>query len=116
MLVGKINEPKLKNFQFMDLYVIIACPEMTVVEYKKFNTHVVTPHECLMALQPEIFPWECKVLTDYNMLLSRLIEADTSNKAQDCTDILEHEFQADETALVAISNSDHRALVPIFSS
>lgn len=26
VLVGKINEPKLKNFQLIDLYVMIACP------------------------------------------------------------------------------------------
>ena len=113
MLVGKINEPKLRNFQFMDLYVIIACPEMTIIDYKKFNTHVITPHECLMALEPTIFPWECKIITDYNILLSRLSSSETSNT--ECSDILDHEFATDETALVAVSN-DHRELVPIFSS
>ena len=53
VLIGKINEPKLRNFQFIDLYVIIACPEMSVLDFKKFNVHVVTPHEALMALQPD---------------------------------------------------------------
>ena len=79
VLVGKINEPKLRNFQFIDLYVIIACPEMSLVEYKKFNMHVVTPHEALMALQPDNFPWEGKIITDYNILLTKMENIVTGN-------------------------------------
>lgn len=66
VLIGKINEPKLRNFQFIDLYVIIACPEMSLVDFKQFNTHLVTPHETLMALHPETYPWNSKIMTDYN--------------------------------------------------
>lgn len=69
VLIGKINEPKLRNFQFIDLYVIIACPEMSMVDFKRFNVHVVSPHEALMALEPSIFSWESKIITDYNILL-----------------------------------------------
>ena len=72
VLIGKINEPKLRNFQFIDLYVIIACPEMSMVDFKRFNVHVVTPHEALMALEPSIFPWESKIITDYNQLLNNM--------------------------------------------
>lgn len=50
VLVGKINEPKLKNFQFIDLFIIIACPQNSFYTFKEFNMHVVTPHEALMAL------------------------------------------------------------------
>ena len=72
VLVGKINEPKLRNFQFIDLYILIACPQMSMVPFKKFNTQVITPHEALMALQPEVFPWESKVITDFGVLLNRI--------------------------------------------
>jgi diphthamide biosynthesis protein 2 len=58
VLIGKINEPKLKNFQFIDMYIIIACPEMSIVNFKKWNIHVVTPHEALMALDPDNYPWD----------------------------------------------------------
>jgi diphthamide synthase subunit DPH2 len=50
---------------------VIACPQMSLIEFKKFNMHIVSPHELLMALEPEIFEWECKIITDFNILLSR---------------------------------------------
>ena len=39
------------------MYIIIACPEMSIVNFKKWNIHVVTPHEALMALDPDNYPW-----------------------------------------------------------
>lgn len=72
VLVGKINEPKLKNFQLIDLYILVACPEQSIIEFKKFNTHCVTPHEAFMALRPELFLWECKIMTEFQGLLSRI--------------------------------------------
>ena len=67
VLIGKLNEPKMKNFQFVrlffdlffqiDLYVIVGCPETSLVEFNKFKMTVVTPHELFLALEPEAFPW-----------------------------------------------------------
>ena len=68
VLVGKINEPKLKNFQLIDLYVIIACPLQTLVSFRKWSMHVVTPHEALMALEADAYPWASKIITDFNQL------------------------------------------------
>ena len=34
VLVGKINEPKLKNMAVIDMYILIACPEQSMVEFK----------------------------------------------------------------------------------
>ena len=65
---------------------------MSLVNYKKFNMHVVTPHEALMALQPETFEWECKVVTDYNLLLDKI---QTEDKDANCEDILNHEYSSD---------------------
>ena len=33
---------------------------------------VVTPHELLMAVEEEEFPWESRVITDFNQLLPKL--------------------------------------------
>ena len=33
---------------------------------------VVTPHELLMALKPEVFVWEQKIITDFCVILERL--------------------------------------------
>jgi hypothetical protein len=45
---------------------------MSIVDFKKFNMHVVTPHEALMGLEPELFPWDSKIITDYNEFLEKL--------------------------------------------
>ena len=51
--------------------MIIACPEMSIVDFKKFNCSVISPHEALMALDENNFPWEGKIVTNYNELLDR---------------------------------------------
>ena len=33
---------------------------------------VVTPHELLMALEEEAFPWESRILTDFNQVLPKI--------------------------------------------
>ncbi|CDW79232.1 diphthamide biosynthesis protein 2-like [Stylonychia lemnae] len=72
VLIGKLNEPKLKNFQFIDLYVIIGCPETSLVPFKKFNMTVVTPHELFMAFEEDAFQWESKIITDFNQILPQI--------------------------------------------
>lgn len=57
MLVGKLNEPKLKNLAIVDLYVLVSCRETSLVDSREFMATVVTPHEVLMALMPNRFPW-----------------------------------------------------------
>ena len=57
---------------------------MSLVPMKKFNTRVVTPHEALMALKPDIFPWESKIITDFGTLLDRLgLLKDGADEAHD---------------------------------
>ena len=101
VLIGKINEPKLKNFQFIDLYVIVACPWMSLVNFRKWNMHVVTPHEALMALDDEHYPWQGRIVTDFNSLSLTKLEAAAEEELD--AQILQHEHATDETALVAVS-------------
>lgn len=53
VLVGKLNEPKLKNLPTIDLYVYVGCRETSLISSKEFMMPVATPHECFMALLPE---------------------------------------------------------------
>jgi diphthamide biosynthesis protein 2 len=69
VLVGKLNEPKLKNIAVVDLYVFVGCKETSLIDAKDFLMPVVTPHEALMALRADLFPWESKIITDFNELL-----------------------------------------------
>lgn len=65
VLVGKLNEPKLKNLPTIDLYVYVGCRETSLIGAKEFMMAVCTPHELLMALRPDCFPWQSKVTTDF---------------------------------------------------
>ena len=49
ILVGKLNEPKLKNLSIVDLYVFVSCRETSMIDSRDFMATVVTPHEVLMA-------------------------------------------------------------------
>mmetsp|Transcript_41837 Transcript_41837/g.40188 ORF Transcript_41837/g.40188 Transcript_41837/m.40188 type:complete len:148 (+) Transcript_41837:78-521(+) len=79
VLVGKLNEPKLKNFQFVDLYVMVGCPLTSLIDPKEFLMPVVTPHELFMAL--EEFPWESRVQVDFANLLPKLAQSSQDLKA-----------------------------------
>ena len=49
-LVGKPNVPKLANFSEIDVFVLVACPESSVVDSKEFLQPIVTPFELDVAL------------------------------------------------------------------
>ena len=50
VLVGKLNEPKLKNLAVVDMYVYVGCRETSLIDKTDFLMPVVTPHEVFMAL------------------------------------------------------------------
>jgi len=105
VLVGKLNEPKLKNIPVMDLYVVVGCPETSLIDSKEFMITVVTPHELLMALRPDLFPWQSKVITDFNELLPTLATAEPMQAEED---VLEESM--------ALIKSEHRELVAVYSA
>ena len=49
-LVGKPNVPKLANFPEVDVFVLIACPENSLLDSKDFLKPVITPFELDVAL------------------------------------------------------------------
>jgi hypothetical protein len=53
-----------------------------LVDFKLFNMHVATPHEFFMALEPELFPWETRIETDFNQLLPRLSKTIVGTKVE----------------------------------
>ena len=44
---------------------------------------VVTPHEVFMALMPTRFPWTCKVITDFRLLLDMMPESGEADGFED---------------------------------
>jgi len=65
VLVGKLNEPKLKNLPTIEMYCYIGCRETSMIGSREFMIPIATPHEVLMALLPDEFPWQCKIVTDF---------------------------------------------------
>ncbi|KAJ3362127.1 Diphthamide biosynthesis protein 2 [Allomyces arbusculus] len=49
-VLGKLNVAKLANFSEIDMFVLVACPESSLIDSKEFYRPVVTPFELTMAL------------------------------------------------------------------
>ena len=50
LAMGKPSPAKLGNFLDLDAFVLVACPENSLLDSKEFHVPVVTPHELLLAL------------------------------------------------------------------
>jgi diphthamide biosynthesis protein 2 len=51
--VGKVNVAKLANFMEIDVFVLVACPENSLLDSKEFFKPIVTPHEMQCACVSE---------------------------------------------------------------
>lgn len=68
-LVGKINPAKLANFSEVELFVLIACPEATLLDSREFYQPVITPWELELALAPGR-TWTGEYRTDFEEVLA----------------------------------------------
>jgi diphthamide biosynthesis protein 2 len=67
-IVGKINVAKLANHSEVDVYVLIACPENSLLDNKEFYKPIVTPFELEVALNPKR-EWDGTYTTDFADIL-----------------------------------------------
>lgn len=75
--VGKLNPAKLANFQEIDVFVLVACPENTLVDSKEFFRPIVTPFEMELAVKAaqrhelgqEGVDWSGKYVLDFERLV-----------------------------------------------
>lgn len=68
--VGKLNPAKLANFMEIECFVLVACPENSLIDSKDFFRSIVTPYELQIALQPEAV-WTGEYVLDFDRLLSK---------------------------------------------
>uniref|UniRef100_A0A665WRL8 2-(3-amino-3-carboxypropyl)histidine synthase subunit 2 n=1 Tax=Echeneis naucrates TaxID=173247 RepID=A0A665WRL8_ECHNA len=66
--MGKLNVPKLANFLEIDIFVLIACPENSLLDSSEFYKPVVTPFEMDMACNNNR-EWSEEYVTDFRHLL-----------------------------------------------
>ncbi|KAG5637479.1 hypothetical protein H0H81_004450 [Sphagnurus paluster] len=66
--VGKLNPSKLANFLEIECFVLVACPENSIIEAKEFLRPIVTPFELEVALQA-VPSWTGRYVLDFEHLL-----------------------------------------------
>ena len=67
-VVGKLNVAKLANFMEIDIYVLVACHENSLLDSSEFYRPIITPYELELACNPERH-WDGGVVTDFQQLL-----------------------------------------------
>ncbi|KAK3091498.1 hypothetical protein FSP39_020269 [Pinctada imbricata] len=63
-----MNVPKLANFMEIDVFVLVACPENSLLDTSEFYKPVVTPFEMEMACNSDR-EWTGNYVTDFRSLL-----------------------------------------------
>lgn len=66
--VGKLNVAKLANFMEVQVYVLVACQENTLIDSTEFYQPVVTPFEMEIACN-QAREWTGEYVTDFSQLL-----------------------------------------------
>lgn len=69
--MGKLNVPKLANFLEIDVFVLVACPENSLLDSGEFFRPVVTPFEMEVACNRKR-EWSEEYVTDFRRLLPGL--------------------------------------------
>ena len=67
-VVGKPNTAKLANFSDIDIFVLIACPENSLIDSKEFYRPIITPFEMELACNPKR-QWTGTCELDFRQLL-----------------------------------------------
>ncbi|KAF8630567.1 hypothetical protein AX17_005379 [Amanita inopinata Kibby_2008] len=75
--VGKLNPAKLANFLEIECFVLVACPENSLIEAKDFLRPIITPFELQVALQTKP-SWTGKYVLDFEQLLAEHKSAETN--------------------------------------
>ncbi|KAH9051627.1 diphthamide biosynthesis protein [Lactarius deliciosus] len=68
--VGKLNPAKLANFAEIECFILVACPENSVIDATDFFRPIVTPFELQLALQPSP-TWTGEYVLDFDQVLAR---------------------------------------------
>ncbi|XP_006819822.1 2-(3-amino-3-carboxypropyl)histidine synthase subunit 2-like [Saccoglossus kowalevskii] len=67
-VMGKINIAKMANFMEVDVFVLISCPENSLIDSSEFYKPIVTPFEMEIACN-QAREWTGDYVTDFRQLL-----------------------------------------------
>ncbi|XP_075791903.1 LOW QUALITY PROTEIN: 2-(3-amino-3-carboxypropyl)histidine synthase subunit 2 [Pelodiscus sinensis] len=68
LAMGKLSPAKLANFLEVDVFVLVACPQNSLLDSRDFYRPVVTPYELELACNPAR-EWSSRYVTDFRDLL-----------------------------------------------
>lgn len=60
--MNKLNEPKIKNFPEIEIFIVISCPKSSFYDYNAFFKTVIVPYELRIALDD--VEWDANILVD----------------------------------------------------
>lgn len=83
--VGKINVNKLANFGEIDCFVLVACPENSLLDSRDFHVPIITPFELEVALGNR--EWDGFYSTEFSDYLH---EVDLTKKNEDSNSVIEN--------------------------
>jgi diphthamide biosynthesis protein 2 len=66
--IGEITPPKLANFPDIQIFILISCPECTILDSKEFFQPIVTPYEVELAFNQDR-EWAVNIVNDFRVLL-----------------------------------------------
>ncbi|KAJ2785964.1 Diphthamide biosynthesis protein 2 [Coemansia javaensis] len=81
-VVGKLNVAKLANFPEIQAFVLVACPENTLVDSRDYYQPIVTPYEMLLALSRSR-DWTGDYVTDFHALLDEIAALSDDDNGDD---------------------------------
>ena len=71
--VGRITPAKLANFPEVDVFVLVSCPQCSLLDSREFYAPVVTPYEAELALEGGN-AWPGNYSLDFNFLSQKVEE------------------------------------------
>jgi diphthamide biosynthesis protein 2 len=93
-LLGKITLEKLANFvDFIDCFVLLACPFSDFYDFKTLMKPMVSPLDVEMALNEKVFKWDMSYTFDPSYIINKSGDSNCEKSSN------EENFQIDENKL-----------------
>eukprot|EP00126_Sphaerothecum_destruens_P001478 Sdes_comp14819_c0_seq1m3576 len=82
-VMGKLNVAKLANFMEIDLFILVSCPENTLIDSSEFYKPVITPFEFFLACgHITRATWDGRCITDYHYVLNQIQSINSFTSSQ----------------------------------
>ncbi|XBW36871.1 hypothetical protein QEN19_002450 [Hanseniaspora menglaensis] len=105
-IVGKPNVAKLANFENIDIWVCVGCPQSGIIidNFNEFYKPIITPFELTLAMENEV-SWTGKWILDNEKIIDIINETVSENNEEDDESIDNDEPVFDAVTGVYVSNS-----------